>query len=208
MSHQKVFFKQPGFTLLELLITVLIASILMGFAVPSFMETIEKRKVISLAEQISGHISQIRSEAISRSTDTYFVTTATGIDTWDYGLSSGDLVASDGVSPLPPCVPTVTNRLAATACTLEIDDGNNVLGEDADLILHRFDETDHQTMKLKATFSNANTNLLTFDSVRGISDSGDVIVTSENNFTLTVQVGLLGNVRICSPTGEMGYGSC
>jgi type IV fimbrial biogenesis protein FimT len=57
---------QRGFTLLELLITVLIATILMGFAVPSFIETIERRKVISLAEQISGHITQIRTEAISR----------------------------------------------------------------------------------------------------------------------------------------------
>lgn len=193
---------QRAFTLIELLITVLIAAILMGLAAPSFMKTIEKRKVISLAEQISGHITQVRSEAISRSTDTYFKI-LTG-DDWVYGLSSrpGD------------CDLTITTSTVG-ACTLVIDDGlagldpGDGLVDPNDLVLQRVAAASHPNMALTTEAGFPVDTQLEFDSVRGTSDIGTITVTSSpNNFKLSIQVGLLGNVRICSPTGELNYGAC
>ncbi len=58
--------RQAGFTLLELLITVIVAIVLMAVAIPSFVNFIESNRVTGLANQMVTALNVARSEAIRR----------------------------------------------------------------------------------------------------------------------------------------------
>ncbi len=60
--------KNCGFTLVELLITILILSIMLTFAVPSFKETIDKNQVLVAANDLLADIRLARNEAIIQNT--------------------------------------------------------------------------------------------------------------------------------------------
>jgi type IV fimbrial biogenesis protein FimT len=55
-----------GFSIIELMVTVLIASVLLGLAVPSFMQTIRGNRLISQANELVGALNFTRSEALKR----------------------------------------------------------------------------------------------------------------------------------------------
>ncbi|MEO7065894.1 MAG: GspH/FimT family pseudopilin [Rhodanobacter sp.] len=56
-----------GFTLIELMVTLVIMAILMAFALPSFRDTIRRGHVSSSSNALLAALSYARSEAISRS---------------------------------------------------------------------------------------------------------------------------------------------
>ena len=58
-----------GFTLIELMITIAIASILMTLAVPSFSLMINNSKITSATNEFIGSLNLARSEALKRSSD-------------------------------------------------------------------------------------------------------------------------------------------
>ncbi|MBL8446988.1 MAG: GspH/FimT family pseudopilin [Zoogloeaceae bacterium] len=64
-----------GFTLIEMLITVVVLAILIALAVPNMQDALRKRRVIAAAEAIYGQMQFARSEAIKRSQDTSAVIT-------------------------------------------------------------------------------------------------------------------------------------
>ncbi len=55
-----------GFTLIELMMTVLVLSILLGVAVPSFMQTVRNNRLISQTNELVGALNFTRSEALKR----------------------------------------------------------------------------------------------------------------------------------------------
>jgi len=63
------FMKNTGFTLLELIVTVGIAAVLVGIALPSFNNTIENSRVTAAANGLVGALSYARSEAIKLQND-------------------------------------------------------------------------------------------------------------------------------------------
>ena len=192
---------QKGVTLLELMIVVALLSIILAIGVPSFNDQIEKGELKGLAEQLSAHITLVRSEAITRSLATY-INFSTGAD-WIYGLSTRS-----------NCNVNALTAAAANACTLVFEDGDDDRdpGDGSvdvdDLVLNRYDSTEHMGNSLAiSNFSSGNSQIW-FDPVRGISDSGEIIVTSTpSNYQLKVKVGLLGDVRICSPNGDLNFSS-
>ena len=58
--------KSKGFTLVELMVTVLIAAVLLAVAIPSFDSAIANNRSNSLGEEFSGALSFIRLEALKR----------------------------------------------------------------------------------------------------------------------------------------------
>ncbi len=58
-----------GFTLVEMLITVVVLAVLVALAVPNMQDALRKRRVIAAAEAVYGQIQFARSEAIKRSQD-------------------------------------------------------------------------------------------------------------------------------------------
>ncbi len=57
-----------GFTLIELMVTLVVAAIALGLAIPSFKSQMLNNKSIALGEDFVGALNFVRSEAVKRST--------------------------------------------------------------------------------------------------------------------------------------------
>jgi len=70
-----------GFTLLELMITILVGSVLLAMAIPSFREMSAGNRLTTQANDVVAALNLSRSEAIKRNTTVTFCRTATAADT-------------------------------------------------------------------------------------------------------------------------------
>jgi type IV fimbrial biogenesis protein FimT len=59
--------RSAGFTLLELLMTIVIAGVLLTLAVPSFIDTIRNNRILASANNLISGVNTARAEAIRRS---------------------------------------------------------------------------------------------------------------------------------------------
>ncbi|GAA5526170.1 hypothetical protein Maes01_02765 [Microbulbifer aestuariivivens] len=203
-----------GFTLLELLVTIAIASILLSTGVPSFRNFFDTLAVKGAGEQVYSHIQQARSEAISRKQPIGVHFSANGSSTWAYGLS--DLNTGNS-----SCDPALTDPAEAQACTLVIDDGDgtvhgaNGATDAGDKVLKRFTSAAHDGVRMSlANFTHASgIPKIVFEPVRGTAmdsaggdSTGNILLVSEGGRKLLVKVSILGQVRVCSPDGSVsGY---
>ena len=178
--------REGGFSLLELMITLAVTAILLAVGVPSFQDSVEKRRTISAAEEIYGQLQLARSEAVARS-QPVFMNIATGAN-WAIGIS-------DNVA----CDPSDNNPV----CTLPDMQGGNA-------ITHRFSAVDHDTVGLTATAAS-----ISFLPQRGTANSASINVTSTGGvgYIMRVNVGALGQISMCSPDADaskyvLGYRAC
>jgi len=104
-----------GLTLIELMITIVIAAILMSIAIPSFNHLIQRNRISAYANELVTTVNLARSEAIKRGTS--IVITSAGGNDWSQGwnlniVSSGDLLRTapslDGDSTFTGGVSSVT----------------------------------------------------------------------------------------------------
>jgi type IV fimbrial biogenesis protein FimT len=78
-----------GLTLIELVITIAVAGILLGLAVPSFSEMIEQNRMASLANQMITALNLARSEAVKRGIPVDLKATApSSADEWGNGWTA------------------------------------------------------------------------------------------------------------------------
>lgn len=187
-----------GFTLLELLVAVAVVGIIFAVAVPGMSRFFDSKRLIGAAEQVYGHLQQARMESIARSVPMHVNFSADGSDTWSYGVSQRNL-----------CDLTKTVPNGANACIVVVDDGDGVVdpgdgsADTGDLVLMRFDDGAHRDITLDiAGFSSGNTQI-DFDPIRGTASAGDLLLRSADGRQLNVKVGLLGQIRICSPDGSV-----
>lgn len=187
-----------GFTLIELLISIFILSILLTVGLPNFTNNFDKNKLITAAEQLYSHLQQARIESISRSNSITLV--FAGTTTWQYGYREGTVA----------CDPTKTSPTAATACIVIISDGDAIVDgkngvDDDDKVLKRFTNSQFSDVSMSQDFTDGK---ITFNPLRGLSDSGQVTLTSAQGFKLKVKVSALGMIKICAPNGDVGnYGA-
>ncbi|MEN8168656.1 MAG: GspH/FimT family pseudopilin [Pseudomonadota bacterium] len=173
--------QEKGFTLIELMITVAILSVVLGIAVPSMSSFMDKRRVIDAAEAVHSMLVYARSEAIARSTNV-----AARID-----------ANAMGVSTNTACNPShiLTD---ASPCVLSVDGVN---------VLKRVVTSDYPGVTFATT-----TNQITFDPTRGtvpVGQNGTIRVSYED-YEIRVIIGVIGRVRLCSPSTAPvgGYKTC
>jgi type IV fimbrial biogenesis protein FimT len=65
-KHGSIFQRQVGFTLIELMITLVVAAILLTVGVPSFVDLLQRNRMASLANEMVGSMQMARSEAVTR----------------------------------------------------------------------------------------------------------------------------------------------
>jgi prepilin-type N-terminal cleavage/methylation domain-containing protein len=178
--------KQRAFTLLELLITVAVLAIILSVAVPSMRSAAEKRRITGAAEEIYSQLQLARSEAIARS-EPVFMNIEAGAD-WAIGISND-----------AACDPSDNDP----ACTLSDAANNNA-------ITHRFTFNDHRDVAIATT-----ANQVTFRSQRGTATGAtiDIISTGDMGYAMSVVVGPLGQVSMCSSNADVskyvsGYRPC
>lgn len=159
----------PGFTLVELMVTVAVLAILLSIAVPAFQSTLDKRRLVGAAEQLYTDLQYTRSEAIrqNKNVTVYF----TGTKTWCYGMDDD----------------------TSSACNCSTAPGNCTVGNVQKVV----PGTDFRNVTLSEnTFSSGN---VAFDPRRGTaSPQGRVSLQSSAIGTVKVIVSTPGRVRICS----------
>ena len=85
--------KNQGFTILELMITLVIMAVLLAWGVPSFQEIIRQNRITTETNDFTTMLNLARSEAVKRGM-TITVSSASGDDDWSDGYSMA--VASTG----------------------------------------------------------------------------------------------------------------
>jgi type IV fimbrial biogenesis protein FimT len=83
--------RAAGFSIVELMVTVTVAAVLLGLAIPSFRDLIRNNHVVETTNQLVGDLNLARSEAVRRGTLVAVISTSGGND-W----STGWYVESDG----------------------------------------------------------------------------------------------------------------
>jgi type IV fimbrial biogenesis protein FimT len=73
--------RHHGFTILELMMTLTIAAVLLGIAIPSFRGMMISSRLRTATNDFAGAINTARSEAITRNTPVTFCRVATNTDT-------------------------------------------------------------------------------------------------------------------------------
>ncbi len=87
--------RQPGFTLIEIMIALGIAAMLMALGLPAFKDFLANSKIRNAAENLQSFLNQARSEAINRNQPVQFLLFA---DT-DYDASQVALATANTTGP-------------------------------------------------------------------------------------------------------------
>ncbi len=102
--------KSVGFTILELMVTIALGGVLIGVAVPSFVDFVANNRMVSATNELAAHVNIARAVAVSRNIPVSLCASADGASCasdvrWDKGWlvftdntgSIGELDGSDEV---------------------------------------------------------------------------------------------------------------
>lgn len=169
-----------GFTLIELMLTIVILAVLLAIAVPSFTNIAGKNRLKSAAERLSTEIDFARTQAIAqnRTARVHFATGASwclGVDD-QYDMSTSTSVCDCASSP--------------AECTID--------GREQVVTASDFDQIEIAS----TTFPDTD---FEFDSTRGIlensADTGRLTFQNEDGKQVALRVNPLGRPSICTPSG-------
>ena len=183
---------QRGLTLLELMIALVVIAILISVSAPGFNNFRETQRLVSAAEQLSGHLNQARSEAVARSTPVFVNFSADGGTGWTYGMSS----VNDN------CNLSTTTPTTADACVLIIDDGDGIEGPE-DRVLMRFSGEEFGDVSMTLADFPTGSSQIRFDPVRGMATVGRMDLQGAGGDRLRVRVSRMGRVTLCSPGAQV-----
>ena len=194
-----------GFTLIELMIVIGLLAILIVFAAPSFVDTLDRRAVINATQALTGQIQHARSLAITRNTTVSMVMERSGGNDWCFGLTD----AGNCDCSLPNVEPG--------ACTVGVPD------DPSERILIRADQTLFRGVELgelPIDPDDVNVRRLTisFEPTRGLRTDGNATsigdpftFQSPRGLETRVEVNRIGRISTCSPSGASlagGIGPC
>lgn len=106
--------KSAGFTLVEVMVTIVVLSVLVGMALPSFLQMLRNSEISAAAESVASGLQRARAEAVSRNVRVQFVL-GTGTS-WrvDYVPATNPPIDSRPSTDSPNATPTVAPSLATT----------------------------------------------------------------------------------------------
>ena len=175
----------PGFTLIELVVTVLVLLILAAIAVPSFRDFFDRAKVRGAADDLVSTISEARAEAVKRDLDVSIAFAGSG-ENWCAGGMSPDAPV-DG-NPADPAQACNCDDDTPVACTI---------GGETYKVL----SSAHPDIAIGALPAS-----MIFDSNMGVLvplGSRQVTLTSPTGkYDVRVQINALGQAHACTPTGK------
>lgn len=85
---------QTGFTLVELMITIVVVAILMAIGIPSFLQTLDKRRLVGAADNLLANLRYAQSESIK--TNTQITVSFTEGANWSYVVNSSPTKTTTG----------------------------------------------------------------------------------------------------------------
>lgn len=198
-----------GFTVVELMITLAIVAIGVALALPSWLSTVEKRSVVTTAENITSFLSFAQSEAIKRNDEVTVSWYASGgghTRDWCIGATLG-ATACD-------CRETVTTE--ADFCAIE--------GLPYRIVQTDFVAVDFELLHFHPDLPQGS---FAFDPVRGLiinNDSrlfsnsyflylhNDMKIDNKRLYELQVKLNITGRISICADDDRRsiigGYGPC
>lgn len=173
--------RAPGYTLVELLVTLAVSAILLTGAVPAFTDLIDSQRLRASAQQIATDLRYARAEAVKRHAGTPIGVSFTPGDNGCYGISQQ-----------LPCDCRVHDWASDTACLLDLSHRRQLHTAQPRMNVEVID----------ARFSGGRTTV--FDPLRGIARAGTVSLRSARGKRLEVRVSTLGRVRVCVPADAVG----
>ena len=187
-----------GFTLIELMIVMVIIAIGVALAIPSYENTLQKRRLTGAAEEIGAFLALAQGEAIKRNEVVVVsIERESDGDTW--------------------CVGAMIKTAATDHCDCESDSTGdsdfcdfNPDGAGAPRLVNQDGFEERFTMSRSEVQGVLNNDFnFNFDPIRGtkITDSGTVdgnlhgitLLSDNSKYSLRVNLSVTGRVRICSP---------
>ncbi len=110
---------QSGFTLVELMITISVVAFLMAIAIPSFLQTLDKRRLIGAADNLLANLHHAQTESIK--TNAQILTTFTEGTNWSYVVNSSPSQTTSGANYQGTSLNAVTPRVAPAVLTITFD---------------------------------------------------------------------------------------
>ncbi|QVL51220.1 MAG: GspH/FimT family pseudopilin [Thiocapsa sp.] len=189
--------RSPGFTLLELMITLSVLAILASLGVPAMQEMLERNRLKGAAQALVEDLQWVRGEAIRRNRDLHLIFDAGS--PWCYGISEASA-----------CNCHLTDPDDANACTLSFNDTK---------VLKHLHAANYVGVDATATF---NQGLTGFERRRGTTmrmgsgsagskrhGNGSVNFSNAHGGQLRVILSVIGRVRVCSPDQSVpGFRPC
>ena len=178
--------RSPGFTIVELMVTVAVLAVLTALAVPSFHDFFDRGRVRGAADEVLSLVANARAEAVENDLDVALAFVDNGVDPWCVGANSA--VAPSGGAAAPPA--------AACDCTV----ANACMVAAQPLVMTSADYVDVEIGALPAA--------MTFDGMLGavvpLGTRTVTLTSPSGKYDLEVQVNGLGHARLCTPAGKPG----
>ena len=203
-SHRR---KVRGFTLIELVITISILIILVTIAAPSFVDTLDKRRLINATQAVSAHIQLARSIALVRNEQIRLII-GTQENEWCLGISD-DLQSA--------CDCFVQETISSDGSEIEFPEGACTVGVplpgSEDRMLGSIQSSQFPNIDFE-TQSSPEANEIYFEPSRGLLSNSpnfvEFFLTSPRDRTTRVTVNIIGRVNTCSQNEALlgGIGQC
>jgi prepilin-type N-terminal cleavage/methylation domain-containing protein len=184
----------PGFTLIELMVTVVVAAILLALATPSFADFIDRYRLRGVTDDVVNFVNNARAESVKQGRDVNVAFKGT-TSVWCIGANAAaePTNAGDAIPAAAACDCSTD----ATSC--KVGGEQRVFGTDSD-----------NGVVLSAVPAD-----FTFDNRLGtVSPLGTTTVTltsPRKRFDLQLTVTALGQASLCVPSGKRaitGVPSC
>jgi type IV fimbrial biogenesis protein FimT len=201
--------KARGFTLIELMVTLVVLTVLVTIAVPSFMDYFEKARVRGAADQVTNLLARARQAAVKTNMPIGIAAIEKAGGGWCVGARQPSEPTSEW-DPRPSTAPTCNCETASVACQVEgealLVDSSSLGGARAAIVdVNDFDFS--YTPKLGGVSANGAPNKAFLQA----ADSSLSLTSPNGRYEVRVMVTPLGQSYACVPNGKppfFSYRNC